>query len=163
MLKLLGLNRKTRMVIVKGVLLDHSEAEEIEQPGKESKMDPCKCPTTTTGGAGQELNVPVNAKSLKTQPNEAIDDRAVIGPVPIPETKFKWVKVPLGQDTIPGAKMGSRNTWDNSYRRAKRSLTRGNRLLHLSDGEFRGAADVDNLQIENGGLYMSPKDMNSKL
>ena len=43
-----------------------------------------------------------------------------------------------------------------------RANTKGNRLLHLSDGEFSDAADVANLQIENGGLYMSPKDMNSK-
>ena len=151
-----------------------SDLEDIEQPGKDSNMDPCKCPATISGGAGQALNVPIKAKSIKTQPSEAIDEPAVMGPdereAPVPEAKYKWVKVPLGLDTIPGSKMGSRNTWDNgrntgdnSYRRAKRSLTRGNRLLHLSDGEFRDAADVANLQIENGGLHMSPKDMSGKL
>ena len=44
-----------------------------------------------------------------------------------------------------------------------RANTKGNRLLHLSDGEFRHAANVGNLQIDNGGLHMSTKDMNSKL
>ena len=37
---------------------------------------------------------------------------------------------------------------------------RGNRLLHMSDREFRDASKVANLRIENGGLYMTPKHLN---
>ena len=38
---------------------------------------------------------------------------------------------------------------------------RGNGLLHMSDSEFRDASKVANIKIENGRLYMTPKDPNS--